>query len=55
MQAKVITQLEQKTQAEQQRAEDSKAEALRLQERLQEAETSHSQALQAVGMPALAI
>ena len=55
MQAKAITQLEQKAQAELQRAEESKAEVLQLQERLQEAETSNSQALQALGRHALAL
>lgn len=55
MQAKAITQLELKAQAEEQRAEESKAEVLQLQERLQEAEASHSQALQALGRHALAL
>lgn len=48
-QAKAITQLEQKAQAEQRRAEEIEAEVLQLQEKLREAEASHSQALQALG------
>ena len=51
VQAKVITHLEQRAQAEQQRAEESKTQLAQLQERLQEAEASHSQTLQALGAP----
>ena len=53
LQAKAITQLEQRVQAGQQRAEESQAQQVQLQERLQQAEASHKEILQALGMPAV--
>ena len=55
MQAKASTQLEQRAQVEQQRAEESRAQLAQLQDRLQEAEASHSQTLQALGALAPAL